>query len=63
MGERAPNQVSGKVERVTYMGDHLEYTITAGGRSLILPATKKQNYPVGSDIRLAFDPASVTILP
>lgn len=63
MGEPAPNQVSGKVERVTYMGDHLEYTISAGGRSLVLPATKKQNYPVGSNIRLAFDPASVTILP
>jgi hypothetical protein len=37
--------------------------LVAGGRSLVLPATKKQNYPVGSDIRLAFDPTSVTILP
>ncbi len=45
------------------MGDHLEYTISAAGRSLVLPATKKENYPVGSDIRLAFNPACVTMLP
>jgi ABC-type Fe3+/spermidine/putrescine transport system ATPase subunit len=63
MGDMEPNQVTGKVERITYMGDHLEYTIIAAGRSLVLPATKKENYPVGSAIRLVFDPASITILP
>ncbi len=63
MGNLEPNQVSGKIERITYMGDHLEYTIRAAGRSLVLPATKKENYPVGSDIRLAFNPACITILP
>jgi ABC-type Fe3+/spermidine/putrescine transport system ATPase subunit len=63
MGDMEPNQVTGKVERITYMGDHLEYTISAAGRSLVLPATKKENYPVGTAIRLVFDPASITILP
>ncbi|MBA2690771.1 MAG: ABC transporter ATP-binding protein [Burkholderiales bacterium] len=63
MGEIGPNQVIGKIERVAYMGDHLEYIIGVGGRSLILPATKKERYPVGADVRLAFDPAYVTTLP
>ena len=63
MGEKKLNEVSGKVERISYMGDHLEYTISAAGRTLLLPATKKENYPVGSDVRLAFDPANVTLLP
>lgn len=63
MGEMGPNEVTGKIERITYMGDHLEYTVSAAGRMLLLPATKKENYPVGSEIRLAFDPACITLLP
>jgi ABC-type Fe3+/spermidine/putrescine transport system ATPase subunit len=63
MGEVGPNQVVGKVEHIAYMGDHLEYTIAAAGRTLLLPATKKDRYAVGADIRLIFDPASVTTLP
>jgi ABC-type Fe3+/spermidine/putrescine transport system ATPase subunit len=62
-GELAANQVSGKVEHVAYMGDHLEYTIEAAGRTLVLPAPKRDNYPVGADVRLVFDPARVTALP
>jgi ABC-type Fe3+/spermidine/putrescine transport system ATPase subunit len=62
-GQPGPNQVSGKVERVSYLGDHLEYTIAAGGRSLVLPAAKKDRYEVGAEVRLAFDPAGVTTLP
>lgn len=63
MGEIAPNQVVGTIESVGYMGDHLEYTVAAAGRTLVLPATKKQRYPVGTDIRLVFDPTFVTTLP
>jgi len=62
-GDISPNQVAGTIEHVGYMGDHLEYTIAAAGRTLILPATKKDRYPIGADIRLAFDPACVTTLP
>ncbi len=62
-GALGPNEVNGKVERVAYMGDHLEYTIAAAGRTLVVPATKKERYPVGADIRIAFDPAAVTMLP
>jgi iron(III) transport system ATP-binding protein len=62
-GEVDCNKVKGRVDNVAYMGDHLEYTIMAAGRTLVLPATKKERYPVGSDVRLAFDPACITILP
>jgi iron(III) transport system ATP-binding protein len=62
-GELAPNQVAGKVEHVAYMGDHLEYTIEAAGRTLLMPASKRDNYAVGAGVRLVFDPARVTALP
>jgi ABC-type Fe3+/spermidine/putrescine transport system ATPase subunit len=63
MGEVGPNQVVGRIEHVAYMGDHLEYTIATAGRTLIMPATKRESHALGSDIRLAFDPACITALP
>ena len=63
MGELAPNQVVGKIEHVAYMGDHLEYTIEAAGRTLLLPAHKRDNFPIGASVRIVFDPARVTALP
>jgi hypothetical protein len=45
------------------MGDHLEYTIAAAGRTLILPASKREPFAIGADIRLAFDPGHITTLP
>jgi ABC-type Fe3+/spermidine/putrescine transport system ATPase subunit len=62
-GEIESNEVKGRVENVAYMGDHLEYTIVAAGRTLVLPATKKERYAIGADVRLAFDSARITILP
>ena len=61
-GEIGPNQVIGRVEHMAYMGDHLEYTIAAAERSLIVPASKKDRFAVGTDVRLAFDPARITTL-
>jgi ABC-type Fe3+/spermidine/putrescine transport system ATPase subunit len=62
-GASGLNQVSGKVERIAYMGNHLEYIISAGGRTLVLPASKKERHEVGAGVRLALDPARVTVLP
>jgi ABC-type Fe3+/spermidine/putrescine transport system ATPase subunit len=62
-GEDRPNQVTGVVERIAYMGNHLEYTISAGGRQLVLPVAKKDRYAVGAAVSLAFDPACVTVMP
>jgi iron(III) transport system ATP-binding protein len=61
--EVGPNEVRGTIERVAYMGDHLEYTISAAGRTLQLPAKKKDIYAIGASIRLGFDPTCVTTLP
>ncbi|HEY7300614.1 MAG TPA: ABC transporter ATP-binding protein [Xanthobacteraceae bacterium] len=63
IGEVESNEVKGRIENVAYMGDHLEYTIVTAGRTLVLPATKKERYTIGTDVRLAFDPARITILP
>ena len=62
-GEVCPNQIKAQVEMVAYLGDHLEYSVSAGGRSFVLAAGKKARYPVGAEIRLAFDPERITILP
>jgi ABC-type Fe3+/spermidine/putrescine transport system ATPase subunit len=62
MGEIEPNQVAATIQHVAYMGDHLEYTIMAAGRVLILPSSKRTPHAVGADVRLAFDPNCVTAL-
>ena len=62
-GPATPNQITGRVENVIYMGDHLEYAVSAGGRSLALAASKKDRHQVGAEILLVFDPDNVTILP
>ncbi len=62
-GEAGPNQIKAQVEMVAYLGDHLEYSVTAGGRSFVLAGGKKERYPMGAEIRLAFDPDRLTILP
>jgi iron(III) transport system ATP-binding protein len=63
MGETGRNEVVGRIEQVAYMGDHLEYTVSAAGRTVVLPAAKKDRHAIGADVRLAFDPARITILP
>ncbi len=62
-GELCPNQVKAEVEEVAYLGDHLEYSVNAGGRSFVLSAGKKERFEAGSEIRLAFDPNRLTVLP
>jgi ABC-type Fe3+/spermidine/putrescine transport system ATPase subunit len=57
-----PNQVTGQVGRVAYMGSHLEYTISTAGSCLQVPAGKRDLYAVGATVRLQFDPASITVL-
>lgn len=61
-GVAEANQVPGSIEKITYMGDHLEYGIKAAGRSLTIAASKQDRYPEGAAIRLVFDPDNVTVL-
>ena len=63
MGDLGHNQVIGKIEQERHMGDRQEYTVMAAERRLVLQAGKKEDYPVGGDVRLAFDPDRMTVLP
>jgi len=63
MGDVSPNELIAKVDEVIYVGDHYECSVSAGGRSFVLSAGKKQRYSVGSNVRLALDPSRLTILP
>jgi ABC-type Fe3+/spermidine/putrescine transport system ATPase subunit len=62
-GDCVVDQVTGRIENVAYMGDHLEYTIRAAELELLLTASKKMPHAVGAEVRLQFDPQAVTILP
>lgn len=63
MGGIGVNQAVAKIDEVAYLGDHIEYSVSAGGRSFVLSAGKKERYQVGSEVRLAFDPERLTVLP
>jgi len=62
MGEVGPNQLVAKVEEVAYLGSHLEYSVTVGERSFVLPTGKQERYAVGSEVRLILDPDRFTVL-
>jgi len=62
-GERGANELSATVEEVAYLGDRFEYSVSAAGRSFLLPAPKKTRFSCGAHVRLAFDPERVNVLP
>ena len=62
-GEIEPNQLSAKIERVAYLGDHFEYHVAAAGVFFVLSAAKKQRYAAGSQVRLSIDPERFKIQP
>ena len=63
IGPAGPNQLKATIDDVAYLGDRLEYAVRAAGRTLSLPAGKQERYPAGAEIRLAFDPARLMLLP
>jgi ABC-type Fe3+/spermidine/putrescine transport system ATPase subunit len=62
-GEILRNQVGARVEEVAYLGDHYEYSVRAGEQSFVLPAGKREQFPVGSEVRLVMDPKRLTVMP
>jgi ABC-type Fe3+/spermidine/putrescine transport system ATPase subunit len=60
-GELEQNQLPGRIEQIDYFGDHFEYHVMAAGVSLVLEATKRQRFSVGSEVRLSVDSARFTI--
>ena len=59
-GELENNQISARIEQADYLGDHFEYHVKLAQISIVLPASKKQRYPVGTEVRLNFDPDRLT---
>ncbi|HEY1375004.1 MAG TPA: ABC transporter ATP-binding protein [Candidatus Binatia bacterium] len=55
-------EIKARVHEIAYLGDHLEYTVDACGRSIVVLAGKTERYAPGAPIRLAFDPAHLTLL-
>ena len=62
MGDAVANRVAAKVEEVAYLGDHFEYSVSAGGRSFVLSSGKRVRFEVGAKVSLAFDPERFTVL-
>lgn len=60
-GELQDNQIAARIQQADYLGDHFEYHIQAAGDTLVLPVNKKQRYPVGTEVRLSFDPDRLTL--
>ena len=57
------NQLVGCIEQVAYLGDHIEYTISAGGSAFAMSADKRKHFAVGCQVRVALDPEHVTVEP
>ncbi|HEU4345231.1 MAG TPA: ABC transporter ATP-binding protein [Candidatus Binatia bacterium] len=55
-GDLSQNQISAKIEEVSYLGDHFEYQLRVSDMTLVLPASKRQQYAVGSRVCLCLDP-------
>jgi iron(III) transport system ATP-binding protein len=60
-GELSPIQIPAKVEEVSYLGDHFEYQLRVSDMTLVLPASKRQRYAVGSHVDLRLDPRKFQI--
>ena len=60
-GEVGDHQIAACIEQVAYLGDHYEYQVRACGVSFSLSAPKKQPYGVGAAVRLAIDPARMSL--
>ena len=61
-GELENNQIRARIEQADYLGDHFEYHVQSlPGVTFVLPASKKQRYPVGTEVRLNFDPDRLTL--
>jgi ABC-type Fe3+/spermidine/putrescine transport system ATPase subunit len=61
-GTLETTEIKASVREIAYLGDHLEYTVDACGRSIVVLAGKAARYAPGTAIRLAFDPERLTLL-
>jgi iron(III) transport system ATP-binding protein len=60
-GELETNQIPAQIQQADYLGDHFEYHVQFAQVTFVLPASKKQRYSVGTEVRLNFDPDRLTL--
>ena len=60
-GELETNQIPAQIQQADYLGDHFEYHVQLAQFIFVLPASKKQRYSVGTEVRLNFDPDRLTL--
>ena len=60
-GELETNQIPVQIQQADYLGDHFEYHVQLAQVTFVLPASKKQRYSVGAQVRLNFDPDRLTL--
>jgi ABC-type Fe3+/spermidine/putrescine transport system ATPase subunit len=59
--ESSRDEIRATVEEIAYLGDHVEYSLRIGAIALILPATKRNRFSLGSQVRLRFDPERLNV--
>jgi iron(III) transport system ATP-binding protein len=60
-GELQNNQIAARIQQADYLGDHFEYHVQLAKVIVVLPASKKQRFSVGIEVRLNFDPDRLTL--
>jgi ABC-type Fe3+/spermidine/putrescine transport system ATPase subunit len=60
-GALGDGQLNGVVEQVAYLGECFEYQVHTAGISVSITAPKRRRFEVGAAVRLALDPARVTV--
>ena len=63
VGSVTGNYVTGTIEQVAYLGDHLEYHVRVATTAIIVQAAKKKRFRVGDSVQLALDPARLNARP
>ncbi len=59
-----PNRVPVRVEEVSYLGERVEYAVSApGGQSFLVYGGRRGQHQIGAELDLVLDPASATVWP
>jgi ABC-type Fe3+/spermidine/putrescine transport system ATPase subunit len=63
-GEAAPNRLVATVEEAAYLGERVEYNVrTNSGRSLFVFSSRRQQFPIGTQVDLVIDTTGASVWP
>ncbi len=64
VGDAAPNRLVATVEEAAYLGERVEYNVrTASGRSLFVFSSRRQQFPIGTQVDLVIDTTGASVWP